>query len=60
MVTQCSQQTLKKSVDMKSRLEEAILGTGNARTEMMMRRRQNSQASLTGTLLFTMISTLIY
>ncbi|XP_005089591.1 dedicator of cytokinesis protein 7 isoform X1 [Aplysia californica] len=48
MVTQCSQQTLKKSVDMKSRLEEAILGTGNARTEMMMRRRQNSQASLSG------------
>ncbi|RUS71322.1 hypothetical protein EGW08_020919, partial [Elysia chlorotica] len=46
--TQCSQQTLKKSVDMKSRLEEAILGTGNARTEMMLRRRQNSQASLTG------------
>ncbi|GFN96684.1 dedicator of cytokinesis protein 7-like [Plakobranchus ocellatus] len=45
---QCSQQTLKKSVDMKSRLEEAILGTGNARTEMMLRRRQNSQASLAG------------
>ncbi|BFY99508.1 hypothetical protein BsWGS_02548 [Bradybaena similaris] len=46
--TQCSQQTLKKSVDMKSRLEEAILGTGNARTEMMLRRRQNSQLSLSG------------
>ncbi|XP_059178065.1 dedicator of cytokinesis protein 7-like isoform X2 [Physella acuta] len=48
MVAQCSQQTLKKSVDMKSRLEEAILGTGNARTEMMMRRRQNSHSSLSG------------
>ncbi|XP_055884538.1 dedicator of cytokinesis protein 7-like isoform X6 [Biomphalaria glabrata] len=48
MMTPCSQQTLKKSVDMKSRLEEAILGTGNARTEMMLRRRQNSQTSLSG------------
>ncbi|KAL5022031.1 hypothetical protein ScPMuIL_001186 [Solemya velum] len=39
---QYSQQTLKKSVDMKSKLEEAILGTGNARSEMMMRRKQTA------------------
>ena len=32
---------------MKSRLEEAILGSSNARMEMM-RRRQNSSASLAG------------
>ncbi|ESP02458.1 hypothetical protein LOTGIDRAFT_199704 [Lottia gigantea] len=44
-MNQCSQQTLKKSTDMKSKLEEAILGTGNARTEMMLRRRQNSVTS---------------
>lgn len=37
-----SQTALKKREDMKFKLEEAILGTGNARTEMMMRRRQNS------------------
>ncbi|XP_052102074.1 dedicator of cytokinesis protein 7-like [Mytilus californianus] len=46
-LAQYSQQTLKKSVDMKSRLEEAILGSSNARMEMM-RRRQNSSASLAG------------
>ncbi|XP_069126839.1 dedicator of cytokinesis protein 7-like isoform X2 [Argopecten irradians] len=39
-LSHCSQQTLKKSVDMKSRLEEAILGNLNARTEMMLRRKQ--------------------
>ncbi|XP_070194616.1 dedicator of cytokinesis protein 7-like isoform X3 [Littorina saxatilis] len=42
-----SQNTLKKREDMKSKLEEAILGTGNAR-EMMMRRRQNSHSGLSG------------
>ncbi|PVD22808.1 hypothetical protein C0Q70_16064 [Pomacea canaliculata] len=47
MLAQYSQQTIKKSVDMKSRLEEAILGTVNARTEMM-RRRQNSQSGFPG------------
>ncbi|KAK6180566.1 hypothetical protein SNE40_012697 [Patella caerulea] len=47
-MNQYSQQTLKKSVDMKSKLEEAILGTGNARTEMMLRRRQNSVSSVSG------------
>ncbi|XP_050403789.1 dedicator of cytokinesis protein 7 [Patella vulgata] len=47
-MNQYSQQTLKKSVDMKSKLEEAILGTGNARTEMMLRRRQNSISSVSG------------
>ncbi|XP_064604400.1 dedicator of cytokinesis protein 7-like isoform X2 [Liolophura sinensis] len=46
VLTQCSQQTLKKSVDMKSKLEEAILGTGNARSEMM--RRKHSGYLLTG------------
>jgi hypothetical protein len=43
-----SQTTLKKREDMKFKLEEAILGTGNARTEMMLRRRQNSNTGLSG------------
>ena len=43
-----SQNTLRKREDMKSKLEEAILGTGNARTEMMMRRRQNSHSGQSG------------
>ncbi|ELU18915.1 hypothetical protein CAPTEDRAFT_161690 [Capitella teleta] len=36
---QYSLQTIKKSVDMKSKLEDAILGSGSARSEMMLRRR---------------------
>ncbi|XP_053393820.1 dedicator of cytokinesis protein 7-like isoform X3 [Mercenaria mercenaria] len=43
-MAQFSQQTMKKSVDMKSRLEEAILGGANARAEMM-RRRQSANMS---------------
>ena len=43
-MAQFSQQTMKKSVDMKSRLEEAILGGANARAEMM-RRRQSANLS---------------
>ena len=43
-MAQFSQQTMKKSVDMKSRLEEAILGGVNARAEMM-RRRQSANIS---------------
>lgn len=46
----CSKQTIQKSVDMKSRLEEAILGNLNARTEMMMRRRQTSYSQIAGEL----------
>ncbi|XP_060603802.1 dedicator of cytokinesis protein 7-like isoform X2 [Ruditapes philippinarum] len=46
-MAQFSQQTMKKSVDMKSRLEEAILGGANARAEMM-RRRQSANMSLSG------------
>ena len=38
-MAQVSQQTMKKSVDMKSRLEEAMLGGANARSEMMRRRQ---------------------
>ncbi|XP_052826042.1 dedicator of cytokinesis protein 7 isoform X2 [Octopus bimaculoides] len=41
-MSQYSQQTFRRSVDMKTRLEEAILGHSNARTEMMLRRRQTS------------------
>ena len=41
-IRQYSLQTIKKSVDMKSKLEEAILGTGSARSEMMMRRRNTT------------------
>ncbi|KAK3089282.1 hypothetical protein FSP39_002319 [Pinctada imbricata] len=44
-LAQCSKQTIQKSVDMKSKLEEAILGNLNARTEMM-RRRQASSSQL--------------
>nr|XP_022315801.1 dedicator of cytokinesis protein 7-like isoform X2 [Crassostrea virginica] len=47
-IAQCSKQTIQKSVDMKSRLEEAILGNLNARTEMMMRRRQTSYSQMAG------------
>ncbi|XP_061192678.1 dedicator of cytokinesis protein 7-like isoform X2 [Saccostrea echinata] len=47
-LAQCSKQTIQKSVDMKSRLEEAILGNLNARTEMMMRRRQTSYSQMSG------------
>ncbi|KAL3867584.1 hypothetical protein ACJMK2_040468 [Sinanodonta woodiana] len=46
-MAQFSQQTMKKSVDMKSKLEEAILGSVSARSEMM-RRRQSSNISLPG------------
>ena len=42
-----SQQTMKKSVDMKSRLEEAILGGANARAEMMRRRQSANMSSVT-------------
>ena len=42
---QYSLQTIKKSVDMKNKLEDAILGSGSARSEMMLRRR-NTPSSL--------------
>ena len=41
-MAQYSQLTIKKSVDMKSRLEDAILGSVNARSELIARRRQPS------------------
>ena len=43
-IRQYSLQTIKKSVDMKSKLEDAILGTVSARSEMMMRRKQLATA----------------
>ncbi|XP_041359192.1 dedicator of cytokinesis protein 7-like isoform X2 [Gigantopelta aegis] len=46
LMAQYSQQTLKKSVDMKSKLEDAILGTGSARSDMM--RRRGTASSLAG------------
>ncbi|XP_052274365.1 dedicator of cytokinesis protein 7-like isoform X2 [Dreissena polymorpha] len=46
-MAQFSQQTMKKSVDMKSRLEEALLGGGNARAEMMRRRQSANLSSMT-------------
>jgi len=46
-MAQFSQQTMKKSVDMKSRLEEAILGGANARAEMMRRRQSANMSSMT-------------
>jgi hypothetical protein len=41
---QYSLQTIKKSVDMKSKLEDAILGSGSARSEMMKRRTTPASA----------------
>ena len=40
---QYSMQTIKRSVDMKSRLEEAILGQSSARSEMILRRKNSNQ-----------------
>ncbi|XP_052775389.1 dedicator of cytokinesis protein 7-like isoform X2 [Mya arenaria] len=46
-MAQFSQQTMKKSVDMKTRLEEAMLGGANARAEMMRRRQSANMSSVT-------------
>uniref|UniRef100_A0A6B0VH54 Putative ph domain-containing protein n=1 Tax=Ixodes ricinus TaxID=34613 RepID=A0A6B0VH54_IXORI len=40
-----AQQTLRKTSDIKSKLEDAILGHSSARSEMMMRRRGNNAGS---------------
>lgn len=40
-----AQQTLRKTSDIKSKLEDAILGHASARSEMMMRRRGNNAGS---------------
>lgn len=37
-----SQQVSRKNTDIKSKLEDAILGAGSARSEMIMRRRGNA------------------
>ncbi|XP_074640781.1 dedicator of cytokinesis protein 7-like [Tubulanus polymorphus] len=42
---QYSIQTIKKSTDMKNRLEEAIMGTGSARSQMMARTKSSSSQS---------------
>lgn len=46
-----SQQTIKKSSDMKSKLEDVILGGGSARTEFLSRRKQSGTSASTGMLL---------
>lgn len=43
-----SLQTIKKSVDMKSKLEEAILGNLSCRSDMIMRRKTSQQFSQAG------------
>ena len=43
-----SQQTIKKSSDMKSKLEDVILGGGSARNEFLSRRKQGSGSSAGG------------
>jgi len=44
----CSLQTAKRSVDMKSRMEELILGPMSARSEMIRRRLNGLTYSHTG------------
>ncbi|XP_075527914.1 dedicator of cytokinesis isoform X1 [Dermacentor variabilis] len=43
-----AQQTLRKTSDIKSKLEDAILGHSSARSEMMMRRRGNNAGVVGG------------
>jgi hypothetical protein len=38
-IKRCTQQNFHKTTDIKSRLEDVILGQGSARNEMMMRRK---------------------
>jgi hypothetical protein len=38
-IKRCTQQNFHKTTDIKSRLEDVILGQGSARSEMMMRRK---------------------
>lgn len=38
-IKRCAQQNFHKTTDIKSRLEDVILGQGSARSEMMMRRK---------------------
>jgi hypothetical protein len=41
-IKRCAQQNFRKTTDIKSRLEDVILGQGSARSEMMMRRKGNT------------------
>ncbi|KAK7862685.1 hypothetical protein R5R35_000927 [Gryllus longicercus] len=44
-IKRCSQQIFRKTTDIKSRLEDVILGQGSARSEMMMRRKDRNPPS---------------
>ncbi|XP_066997234.1 dedicator of cytokinesis protein 7 [Anabrus simplex] len=44
-IKRCSQQIFRKTTDIKSRLEDVILGQGSARSEMMMRRKERNPPS---------------
>ncbi|PSN35267.1 Dedicator of cytokinesis protein 7 [Blattella germanica] len=44
-IKRCAQQHFRKTTDIKSRLEDVILGQGSARSEMMMRRKERNPPS---------------
>ncbi|XP_021924154.1 dedicator of cytokinesis protein 6 isoform X3 [Zootermopsis nevadensis] len=44
-IKRCTQQNFRKTTDIKSRLEDVILGQGSARSEMMMRRKERNPPS---------------
>lgn len=44
-IKRCAQQNFRKTTDIKSRLEDVILGQGSARSEMMMRRKERNPPS---------------
>ncbi|XP_071439283.1 dedicator of cytokinesis protein 7 [Hetaerina americana] len=44
-IQRCAQQNFRKTSDIKSRLEDVILGQGSARSEMMMRRKERNPPS---------------
>ncbi|KAG8238879.1 hypothetical protein J437_LFUL018440, partial [Ladona fulva] len=47
-IKRCAQQNFRKTSDIKSRLEDVILGQGSARSEMMMRRKERKPPSPSG------------
>lgn len=47
-IKKLTQQNFHKTTDIKSRLEDVILGQGSARSEMMQRRKERVVASLSG------------
>ncbi|XP_028173843.1 dedicator of cytokinesis protein 8-like, partial [Ostrinia furnacalis] len=44
-IMKCAQQNIRKTTDIKAKLEDVILGQGSARSDFIMRRKGNSSAS---------------